>query len=69
MIEKKPYHPSRNPLFVGLVALYLGLALLRWSNAVARIAMASSDLDVVSRNRISGAFDPDEADLVVTEGV
>lgn len=32
-------------------------------------AMASSDLDVVSRNRVSGAFDPDETDLVVTEGV
>jgi hypothetical protein len=30
--------------------------------------MAASDLDVVSRNRVSGAFDSDEMDIVVTEG-
>jgi hypothetical protein len=34
-----------------------------------RIAMASSDLGVVSRNRVSGAFGPDETDLLLTEGV
>src|SRR4051812_27358171 len=28
MIEEGPYRPSRNPLYVGLLALYLGLALL-----------------------------------------
>jgi hypothetical protein len=28
--------------------------------------MASSDLDVVSRNRVFGASDPDETGLVVT---
>jgi hypothetical protein len=33
---------------------------------MARTAMASSDLDVVSRNRVFGASDPDETDLVVT---
>jgi protein-S-isoprenylcysteine O-methyltransferase Ste14 len=29
MIEEGPYRLSRNPLYVGLLALYLGLALLR----------------------------------------
>jgi hypothetical protein len=28
---------------------------------------ASSDLDGVSRKRVSGAFDPDETDLVGTD--
>jgi hypothetical protein len=28
MIEEGPYRLSRNPLYVGLLALYLGLALL-----------------------------------------
>jgi hypothetical protein len=28
--------------------------------------MASSDLELVSRNRVSGAVEPDETDLVVT---
>jgi protein-S-isoprenylcysteine O-methyltransferase Ste14 len=28
MIGEKPYRLSRNPLYVGLLALYLGLALL-----------------------------------------
>jgi hypothetical protein len=39
----------------------------RRSNAVApALRMASSDLDVVSRNRVFGASDPDETGLVVT---
>jgi hypothetical protein len=38
-------------------------------DAVARFALAFSDLCVVPRNRVAGAFDPDETHLVVTEGV
>jgi protein-S-isoprenylcysteine O-methyltransferase Ste14 len=32
LIEEGPYRLSRNPLYVGLLALYLALALLAWTS-------------------------------------
>jgi Phospholipid methyltransferase len=72
MIEAGPYRLSRNPLYAGLLALYLGLALLaptfRGLVLFPAAVLARPLLDVVSRNRVSGAFDSDETDLVVTAG-